>query len=50
MQIISTAQMEMNEIMAERSVLASLNRSIRPASDRVYKLGDEILVFSEQEK
>ena len=50
MQIISTAQMEMNAIMAEQRVLATLNRNIPPASHRLYNLGDEILVFSEQEK
>ena len=50
MQILSTVQMEMNAINAERRVLAALNPKIPPAFDRVYNLGDEILVFSEQEK
>ena len=50
MQILSAAQMEMSAIVAERGVLAALNRNILPATIRVYTLGDEILVFSEQEK
>ena len=48
MQIPSTLQTERYAIIAERRVVAALNRNIPPASDRVYNLGAEITVFSEQ--
>ena len=50
MRLLATAQMEMNAIVAERRVQAALTRQIPPAADRVYQLGDEVLVFSEQDK
>ena len=50
MEIIKSAQAEMNSIVAERRVLAALTRDIPPAADRNYKLGEEVLVYSEKEK
>lgn len=40
----------MNNIIAERSVLAALKRDIPPAAYRQYKLGEEVLVYSEKDK
>ena len=40
----------MNTIIAERKVLAALTRDNPPAADRVYNLGEEVLVYSEKEK
>ena len=50
MKLLISAQIEMNAIVAERRIQAALTRQIRPASDRTYQLGDEVLVFSEQDK
>lgn len=50
MEILPKSQKEMNSIIAERRILAALTRNVRPASDRVYRLGDEFLVFSEKKK
>ena len=46
----TSAQMEMNRIVSERKVLTALNRDIPPAADRSYRLGEEVLVYSETEK
>ena len=50
MDMIKKAQAEMNTIVAERRVLAALTRDIPPAADRTYKLGEEVLVYSELNK
>ena len=50
MDILRSAQMEINAIIAERRILRALNRDIPPASDRVYRLGDEVLVYTEKDK
>lgn len=43
MEALKTAQWETNSIVAERSVLEVLTRNIRPAVDRKYNFGYEIL-------
>ena len=48
--MIKSAQAEMNSIVAERKVLSALTRNIPPAADRVFKLGEEVLVYHEQNK
>ncbi len=48
--IIQMAQAEMNSIVAERRVLAALTRDIPPAADRTYKIGEDVLVYSEKDK
>ena len=50
MELIKKAQAEMNNIIAERRVLAALTRDIPPAADRTYQLGEEVLVWSEEKK
>ena len=50
LEIIKIAQAEMNSIVAERRVLAALTRDIPPAADRTYKIGEEVLIYSEKEK
>jgi len=50
MDALATLQKEMNAIIAERRVLTALNRDIPPAADRVYSLGEKVLVYSEKEK
>ena len=50
MAIIKKAQAERNSILGERRVLEALTRNIPPAADRTYKLGEEVLVYSEKDK
>ncbi len=50
LEMIKTAQAEMNSIVAERRVLAAVTRDVPPATDRTYKLGEDVLVYSEKEK
>ena len=50
MRLQKSASVEMNAIMAERRIQAALIRQIPPAAHRTYQLGDEVLVFSEQDK
>lgn len=50
MEALKTAQAEMNSIVAERRVVEALTRNIPPAADRVYKLGEEVLVYSEAKR
>lgn len=50
MEILPAAQAEMISIVAERKIMTALTRDIPPAADRVYKTGEEILVYSENEK
>lgn len=38
----------MNTIIFERRILAALKRYIPFAADRVYKIGDEILVYDDE--
>lgn len=40
----------MNTIIAERRILATSNRSVPPAADRAYKLGEQALVYHENKK
>ena len=50
MKTLTSAQMEMNTIVAERRIQAALSRQIPTAADKIYQLGDEILVFCEPDK
>lgn len=50
MTIISREKAEMNTIIAERRVLAALNGNIHLAVDIVQKIGEEILVYVEEDK
>ena len=50
MGLLTSGQMEMNAIIAERRIQAALTKQIPPAADRTYRLGDEVLVFCEQDK
>ena len=50
MRLLIFAQMEMNATIAERRIQAELTKQIPPAADRTYQIGDEVLVFSEQDK
>lgn len=50
LQALKLAQAEMNSIVAERRVLAALNKSIPSAADRNYKLGEKVLIYSETSK
>ena len=47
---LSKAQMEMNAVVAERRILAALTRSIPTATDFVFELGQEVLVYQERSK
>ena len=49
MRLLTSAQIGMNAIIAERKIQAALTRQIPPAADRTYQLGDEVLVISEQD-
>lgn len=50
MAMIKETQAEMNCSIAERRVLTALTRDIPPAADRTYNIGEEVLVYSEEEK
>lgn len=50
MAALPTAQAEMHAIIAERRITSALTPDIPPAVDRHYRLGEEVLVFSEKEK
>ena len=50
MKALITARQEMNSIIAERRVTTALQKSFPSSIDRVYKKGDEILVFREKTK
>ena len=47
---LSKAQMEMNAVIAERRILAALARSIPTATDFVFEIGQEVLVYQERSK
>lgn len=47
MEIFSKAQMEINSIIDERSVLTALERNIPPAAYRNYLLKNKVLILSE---
>lgn len=49
MKIMASAKMEMNAIIAEKRVQAAVPRQIPPATDLVYQMVDEVLVFIEKE-
>ena len=40
----------MNAVVAERCILAALTRSIQTATDFVFELGQEVLVYKERTK
>lgn len=42
--------MKVSTIIAQRRVQAAIDRKTVPAADRVYQIGAEVLVFSEQER
>lgn len=44
----SKAQMEMNAIEAERRIFAALARSVPAATDVVYRVGQEGIVYQEK--
>ena len=50
MKLLTSAQIEMNAIVVERRIQAALTRQIPPAADRIYQIGDEVLVFSGVDK
>lgn len=50
MLVLSEAQVEMNKILAERRILAALTRSIPAATDVVYRVGQEVLVYQERSR
>jgi len=50
LEIIKTAQAEMNSIVAERKIMTALSKNVPAAADRTYKLGEEILVYNENLK
>lgn len=47
LEAIKTAQAEMNAIVAERRIRTALAYEITPPSDRIYKVGEEVHVCSE---
>lgn len=50
MGMIETSQAEMDTIVAERKLRASLNRNVPPASYRIYKLQEPVLVYNQNNK
>lgn len=50
MEALKTVQADINAIVAEKRVLTALTRKLLPAVDRVYKSGEQVLVYSEQKK
>lgn len=44
------AQAEMNAIMAERKIMTALTGDIPLAANCIYKIEEEVLVYSENEK
>ena len=42
--------MEMSAVVAERRILAALTRSIPTATDFVFEMGQEIVVYQERGK
>lgn len=50
MKASKSAQLEMNSITSERSAQGALTRNIHPAADLVYKLGEEVTIYSKQKK
>ena len=47
MKALSEAQMEMNSIISERRVSKILHRNIPQATDQVYRVGEDVLVYRE---
>ena len=47
---LSKAQMEMNAVVTERRILAALPRSIPTATNVVFEIGQEVLVYQERSK
>jgi hypothetical protein len=50
MRILQVAQAEMNSIVAERRVVQALQSAVPAAADRVYQVGEEVLVYREKER
>jgi hypothetical protein len=50
MRILQVAQAEMNSIVAERRIVQGLKSAVPAADDRVYQVGEEVLVYREKEK
>lgn len=50
MDALKTAQAETNLIVAEWRVREALTGNNPPAADQTYKLGEEVLVYSEENK
>lgn len=44
MKVLAAAQAEMNAIIVEKKITATLTKYIPPATNRVYKIGEEVLV------
>lgn len=49
MQVPAAAQAEMNAIFAERKIMTALTGEIPPSAKRIYEMGEEVLVYSENE-
>jgi hypothetical protein len=49
MRILQVAQAEMNSIAAERRIVQASKSAVPAAADRVYQVGEEVLVYREKE-
>lgn len=50
MRLLSSAHMDMNAVAAKRRGKTALTRQVLHAADRFYQLGDEGLLFSDQDE
>jgi hypothetical protein len=50
MAAIAAAQMEMSAIVSENRITAALNHNVPSSVDRIYEVGEEVLVYREKEK
>jgi hypothetical protein len=48
MRVITAAQAEYNTIVAERRLLSALQSRVPAAADRIYQVGEEVLVWRER--
>lgn len=50
MEVLAATQAEMNAIIAGTNIMISLTRDLPSVVDGVYKLGEELSVYSEKHK
>lgn len=50
MGVLAAAKAEVNAVIAERKIMAAPKRDIPPTADRLYKMEENVIVYSKKKK